>query len=158
MMLAMKKTPLQRAQDQSFGHVLFECARLLDTLAQAEVNRQAGTRVARPALMRLLPHLDFEGVRTTELAKRVDVTKQAVSHALGELEAQGLVEYTPDPADGRAQLVRLTKAGGAAFTHGLSVLATFERALATEVGAARLKATLKTLQAVREALERRNQP
>jgi hypothetical protein len=49
--------------------------------------------------------------------------------------------------------VRLTRSGGAAFAHGLSVLAGFERELAREVGAAQLAAALKTLQRVRQALD-----
>src|SRR5512139_669525 len=102
----------------TFGPVLFECARLLDEMAQAEVNRQAGRRLLTPALVRLLPHLSREGIRPTDLARRVDVTKQAVGQTLAGLTALRLVEHVPDPTDGRARLVRLTEAGAAAYGHG----------------------------------------
>ena len=69
----------------AFGPVLFECARLLDEIAQAEVNRQAGRRVLTPALVRLLPHLSRDGIRPTELARRIEVSKQAVGQALADL-------------------------------------------------------------------------
>lgn len=144
----------QEALKASFGHTLFTCARLLDEVAQAEVNRQAGSRVARPALMRLLQHLDFEGIRPTELARRVDVSKQAVGQALAELEAQGLVEAVADDSDGRARKVRLTELGGAAFAHGLGVLAFFTHALEAEVGAHRVAATFAGLRALEEVLAR----
>ena len=116
------------------GPLLFECARLLDEIAQLEVNRQAGRRLLTPALVRLLPHLSREGLRPTELARRVEVTKQAVGQALDGLEAMRLVELVPDPSDGRARLVRLTEAGESAYGQGRAVLAFYAGELASRVG------------------------
>lgn len=127
------------------GPLLFECARLLDDIAQAEVNREAGARVLTPALVRLLPHLSAEGIRPTELARRVEVSKQAVGQALGDLEGRGFVEMVSDPVDGRARLVRLTPRGLAAFDHGRDVLAFYESALAARVGRARIDTMRDTL-------------
>jgi DNA-binding MarR family transcriptional regulator len=138
--------------EDNFGNVLFACAHLLDTLAQAEVNRQAGRVVARPALMRLLPFLEREGIRPSELARRADVSKQAISQSLALLEAQKLVEYVPDPDDGRATKVRLTRHGGAAIAHGMSVLAHFERALAERLGRKEVDRTLRSLQRIQRVL------
>lgn len=140
-------------QRRSLGHVLFTCARLLDELAQAEVNRQAGERVARPAVMRLLPHLSGEGIRASELARRVDVTKQAVGQSIAELEARGLVEQSPDPNDGRARIIRLTALGAFAMEHGLSVLAAFEASLRDELGATRMDSLFEGLTSILGVLE-----
>ena len=129
------------------GPLLFECARLLDEVAQAAVNREAGRRLLTPALVRLLPHLSRAGIRPTELARRVDVSKQAVGQALRELERLKFVELVTDPADGRARLVRLTVAGAAAYAHGHDVLAFYEAALAERLGA-------RQVTAVREGLSR----
>jgi DNA-binding MarR family transcriptional regulator len=137
----------QTSPSAGLGPVLFACARLLDEVAQAEVNREAGRRLLTPALVRLLPHLSREGVRPTELARRVDVSKQAVGQALRELERQKFVELVVDPADGRARLVRLTAAGAAAYAHGHDVLAFYETALATRIGS-------RQVAALREGLTR----
>jgi DNA-binding MarR family transcriptional regulator len=122
------------------GPLLFACARLLDEVAQAQVNREAGRRLLTPALVRLLPHFSREGIRPTELARRVDVTKQAVGQALGELQRLGFVEIVADPADGRARLVRLTASGEAAYGHGHDVLAFYEAELAKRIGARQVRA------------------
>jgi DNA-binding MarR family transcriptional regulator len=122
----------------AFGPVLFECARLLDEIAQAEVNRQAGRRLLTPALVRLLPHLSTTGIRPTELARRVDVSKQAVGQSLAELVAMGLAELVPDPSDGRARLVRLTPVGDASYAHGRAVLRFYAEALAERIGESRV--------------------
>ncbi len=134
---------MARTRDQAaaaFGPVLFECARQLDEIAQSEVNRQAGRRVLTPALVRLLPHLSRGGIRPTELARRVEVSKQAVGQALADLAARRLVELVPDPADGRARLVRLTETGAAAYDHGRGVLAFYASALGERIGADRVAA------------------
>lgn len=135
------------------GPLLFACTRLLDGLAQAEVNREAGRRLLTPALVRLLPHLSRDGIRPTELARRVDVSKQAVSQSLRDLEAMALVEMVGDPGDGRARLVRLTPAGLAAYDHGRGVLAFYEAALADRVGHGRVAALAAALVRVHAVLE-----
>ena len=149
-----QETELQRAQRENLGHALFTVARLLDEIAQRELNAAAGEVIARPALMRLLPFLDFEGVRPSDLARRVDVSKQAIHQALAELESRGLVEFTDDPHDGRARLVRLTRQGGHAYKHGLSVLDRLTDLLKVEVGSPTLAELQSALLIMWPVLER----
>jgi DNA-binding MarR family transcriptional regulator len=144
---------LRAAQHRSFGHLLLTCARLFDEAAQAQLNATTGDRLGRPAVMRLIPHLDTVGIRPTQLARRVDISKQAVGQVLAELEARGLVDYTPDPADGRARLVRLTKAGVQASVLGLGVLADLERRVTRRVGRARMREVHAGLEAILDAVQ-----
>ena len=52
-----------------------------------------------------------EGTRLTELAELAGHSKQAVGEFVCDLEARGYVERVPDPADGRAKIIRLTERG-----------------------------------------------
>jgi len=54
-----------------------------------------------------------DGDRVVELAKRAQMTKQAVGYLISYLEAHGYVERVSDPRDGRAQIVRRTEHGWA---------------------------------------------
>src|SRR5690349_10738908 len=105
------------AKQQSAGQLLLKCARLLDERAVARINRQGPQVRLRPAHTGLLPHIDKEGTRLTELARRVGVTKQAVGQLVEDLERMGVVERAPDPLDGRARLVRFTDRGLQAIMH-----------------------------------------
>src|SRR5262245_35034932 len=52
-----------------------------------------------------------EGMRPSELAARMRVTKQALNYLLGELERLGYLERRPDPDDRRARRIALTDRG-----------------------------------------------
>lgn len=55
--------------------------------------------------------LRADGSRITELAERAQITRQAMSELIAELERRGYVERQPDPTDRRAVLVRRTERG-----------------------------------------------
>ena len=55
--------------------------------------------------------LGARGTRLTDLAQHAGMTKQAMGQIVDDLERLGYVERTPDPADGRAKIVRFTAAG-----------------------------------------------
>ncbi len=141
---------LARAQTENFGHVLLACARRLDELAQARVNaRRSGPPLARPSVMRLVPFLDDRaGVRPADLARRLDVSKQAINQALAPLLAAGLVNLDPDPSDGRALLAKLTPAGVAAFQLGLDTLASFDVLLAARMSSPSFETTFRGLRQI----------
>lgn len=143
---------LAEAMRESVTQRLLRVARLVDERAIAEINREAGRPLLRPALTRVFPHIDFGGVRITELAIRLGVTKQAASQLVAELEAEGVVELLPDPEDGRARRVSWTRRGLEAMGHGLSVLGRIEGALATRIGRRRLRELGDTLDAIEDAL------
>lgn len=69
-----------------------------------------------PAAYGLLVRLDETGPqRATDLAGYFGVGKATMSRQLRALVELGLVTREPDPADGRASLVRLTEEGRARF-------------------------------------------
>ncbi len=65
----------------------------------------------RPSHGAVFANLDAEGTRPSELARRAEMTKQAMGELIGDLEANGYVERRRDPKDGRASLVALTERG-----------------------------------------------
>ncbi|HSK17775.1 MAG TPA: MarR family transcriptional regulator [Longimicrobiales bacterium] len=142
-------------QQRSFGHTLLECARLFDQLGQERLNADLGEDIARPSVMRLIPHMPAEGIRPTELARRADISKQAVGQTLAYLEERGLVEFAPDPADGRALIVRMTDVGAEASRLGLKALGKVEREVAKRVGSDVIAATFAGLREILAALESR---
>jgi DNA-binding MarR family transcriptional regulator len=52
-----------------------------------------------------------EGMRPSDLAARMRVTKQALNYLLGDLERLGYLERRPDPDDRRARRIAITDRG-----------------------------------------------
>jgi DNA-binding MarR family transcriptional regulator len=148
---------LEALKRESTGQLLLKCARLLDERAVERV-RAAGAPQLRPAHTRLLPHIDPEGTRLTELARRLGITKQAVGQLVDDLVEMGTLSLEPDPLDGRARRVRFTDRGVKAIAHGLGVLAEIEAELAARVGKRKMKELHTTLTLLVDALESLDAP
>jgi DNA-binding MarR family transcriptional regulator len=65
----------------------------------------------RPNYAAVFQWLGPDGDRSSELAERCGVSKQAMGDTIDWLEQHGYVERVPDPSDGRAMLVRRTALG-----------------------------------------------
>ena len=82
----------------------------------------------------LLWLLDEGGTRSTVLAQRAGVTKQAMSQLVRVMERQGYLEQVADPADTRAKVVRMTGRGDAVKTACVEVREALNRKLAAALG------------------------
>ncbi|HYN49572.1 MAG TPA: MarR family winged helix-turn-helix transcriptional regulator [Thermoleophilaceae bacterium] len=108
----------------------------------------------RPAHGCVFANIDEPGSRLTELADRSRLTKQSVGEAVADLEGLGFVERVPDPADGRAKIIRLTPHGADALAAAEEIFADIERRFAEEIGRERyaeFRETLLELQGVTQA-------
>ncbi len=142
---------LAARKQASVAQLLFKAARLWNEEAMARVQRRLPE--ARLAHTTLLPHIDLDGTRQTEIARRAGITKQAVGQLVDELIGIGMLRRDPDPADGRAQLVRFTDDGIAQLLAGLDVLDEVEIDLGGDVGAGTLDRLRRDLGKLLPALE-----
>jgi DNA-binding MarR family transcriptional regulator len=90
-------------------------------------------------------NIDETGSRLTELADRSGFTKQSVGEAVADLERLGFVERVPDPADGRAKIIRLTEHGKAALDASQEIFADIEERFAEAIGRERYAQFRETL-------------
>jgi DNA-binding MarR family transcriptional regulator len=129
---------LEAEKAQSTVQLLFKAGRLLNERAIAEIRNRTNKPV-RIAHTSLLPHIDLEGTRLTEISSRLRVTKQAAGQLVDELVELGMLERVPDPSDARAKLVRFSKRGRMAILDGLTVLKEIEHDLVRLVGDANMR-------------------
>lgn len=107
--------PVERAQieelrEQHIGRLLLRAQRGY-SLRAIELLSAAGHIGLSLAHTNLLAHLQPGGARTTTLAERAGVSKQAIGSLVAELEAKGYIARATDPTDRRATLITYTPAG-----------------------------------------------
>src|ERR1051326_6031206 len=84
-----------------------------------------------------------DDMRPSELAARLQISKQALNYLLGQLEQLGHLERRPDPHDHRGKRIAVTERGRTAIRVIREAVDEIETAWAKELGAARF-AQLKT--------------
>jgi DNA-binding MarR family transcriptional regulator len=92
----------------------------------------------RPTHACVFRYVRGSGLRLTEIAELADMTKQSVGEIVDDLVERDYVERIPDPADGRAKLICLTKRGEEAQEFGTGVFAAIEDRWAARHGADRI--------------------
>lgn len=143
-------------QASSVGYLLIRCGQLWNERGVAAVNakQRPGTPTFRDAHTRLLPHLlTPEGIRLTELARRLSITKQAVQPLVADLVSAGVAELVADPDDARARRIVLTPLGLEAMNRGTRELLRIEAELGQAFGARDMKALGKLLTRLLPLLE-----
>jgi DNA-binding MarR family transcriptional regulator len=90
-------------------------------------------------------NIDRDGSRLTTLATRSGMTHQSMSELVHALERAGYLERQPDPADGRARIIRLTEKGQALVRQALHDIREIEAAWRDQLRAAGHDIELRTM-------------
>ncbi|NUW46845.1 MarR family winged helix-turn-helix transcriptional regulator [Nonomuraea rhodomycinica] len=93
-------------------------------------------------------------VRLSALAELMEVDKSTLSPPAKRLEARGFIERRPDPADARAQLVSVTRAGRLAISQLWKARAAAVAALLADWEAAEVEQLAASLGALSEAIKK----
>ena len=88
----------------------------------------------RGSHLRLLSLTPAEGMRPTELAGRVGMTKQSLGEFVATMQAAGFLQVDPDPGDRRARIVRPTEKGERLQRRIHEILSEVEQEWAVQVG------------------------
>ena len=95
-----------------------------------------------------------DGMRPSDLAARMKVTKQALNYILGDLERLGYLERHPDPADRRFRRIALTDRGRELVPIIRGAVSSTERDWATQLGEARFAQLRDLLMEINEIAAR----
>jgi DNA-binding MarR family transcriptional regulator len=88
----------------------------------------------KPAHSAVFAQIDPVGSRLTDLARRANMSPQAMGELVDELEQMKYVVRRPDPSDRRAKLITLTKKGHACIAAGAATIDGIEQRLTELLG------------------------
>ena len=126
--------------------------RLIDELV-ADLH-EAGYPEIRSAHSRVFEHLPAKGARVARMAQEAQMTQQSMTELVEYLERRGYVERLPDPSDGRAKLVRLTRSGKKLSAKGAEIMGEIDASWEARLGKRRLQDMRSALSDVLETYSR----
>jgi DNA-binding MarR family transcriptional regulator len=108
--IAAENRELAYRLSNNLGRLLREFGKDHDNRVHALLNARGHPEI-RPSHSTVFANLGTGAVRVTELARRAQVTQQAMGKMLKELERMGYIERAVDGSDKRAREIRLTERG-----------------------------------------------
>ena len=93
---------------------LLTCTQMIERVVRSRLRERFGSTLPRFDLMAQLERHP-EGVKMNELSRLLMVTGGNVTAIVDQLEKEGLVERVDQPADRRAFMIHLTRAGERSF-------------------------------------------
>ena len=113
----------------------------------------AGFADLTPAQARVFQRIAPGGSRLTDLAAQAAITKQSAGFLVDQLERGGYVERVPDPADGRARLVRIAARGMRSVEASRGIVAQVEAEWTAHLGEDRMAQLRHILTDLREVTD-----
>jgi DNA-binding MarR family transcriptional regulator len=130
--------------ESDFAILLVGAARVVaDRLGEA--TEDAGVSGMRAPFGFVIRVLAEEGRTLTELARLLDVSKQAAIKVVDEMEVRGFVVRKPDPLDRRQKILHLSEKGWTVRRAALRASRQMERELRAKIGDADVGALRRTL-------------
>ena len=109
---------------------------------------RAGYPDMKVGYMAFLMNIGSEGITNNDLAKKIRVTKQAMSKTSKELQALNLIELSPNPDDARSSLISLTDHGLKMVIHARIKLNELTEKYIEVIGKKKYREMLETLNKV----------
>ena len=97
-------------KEYNFARALSHLKKHFDEWCTGNLSRE-GYPDMKVGYMAFLMNIGSEGITNNELAKKIRVTKQAMSKTSKELQKLNLIALNPNPDDARSSLITLTDYG-----------------------------------------------
>jgi DNA-binding MarR family transcriptional regulator len=140
---------LNKIHMDSVGRMLFDISATYD-YACIETLRAMGYPLS-PAHLNVMPHLDIDGTRLSELAQRAHMTRQSAWELLRTMEAHGYLKRETDPKDSRAHIISYTDKGIDLLRDVCLVIMRLEEDLANRIGKKAVKGLAAALKDIRRS-------
>jgi DNA-binding MarR family transcriptional regulator len=107
---------------------------------------ERGWAFATPSRLRFLSELECGVNYASEIARRLDLSRQVVAKTVAEMSRLGVLQVEQDQQRGNQNLIRFTERGERLMADAREVLAALDATLGDEEGLDRLLAMLTELQ------------
>lgn len=136
---------MKKSKSAPLGLLLLEAFRWFNESLLANLHEQGWQEIS-PAQSLVMTYLGAGGIRISDLARRLGVSRQAAQKSVSELEGAKLVATDVDPSNSSAKIVTLTALGETNVAVVLDVYSQVEQKLSKRLGTSKLAKMRKTLE------------
>lgn len=136
---------MEKLETAPMGQLLLRAFRWFDESLLALLKEQGWPELSHSQSM-VMAFLGNGGIRISELARRLGVSRQAAQKSVSELEKADLLKTEVDPTNSSAKIVVLTTKGKAIVVAALSLFSEIELELAERIGRTNLGNMRKALE------------
>ncbi|MDP3307093.1 MarR family winged helix-turn-helix transcriptional regulator [Methylotenera sp.] len=128
---------MENSEITPMGRLLLDAFKWFDESLLASLNAQGWPNISHSQSI-VMAYLPNEGIRISELARRLGISRQAAQKSVSELEMAKLVTTEIDPTNLSAKTVILTHQGKAIVKAALDAFAEIEQQLSARIGNAEI--------------------
>ena len=118
----MREEHHKQLKSSSVGHSLIKAARLYNELMIGNFRTRIGVKEIQAYHLSLFAHISLDGSTINEIAKKAQISKQAVSKTVAELVDMKALKLKENPKDKRSKLVYFPETGEFTLEKGLEYL------------------------------------
>ena len=126
--------PIWSRYRDNFPRQVLAVTRHLETQIMQQLAEKHGFTHLRLYFEPYISMVPQKGIRLTEIAAKLQISRQAANQAANQIQSAGYIERTPDPTDGRAKRITLTSSGMELRRKGLNAAIRLEAELAILAG------------------------
>ena len=150
----MEKNEWERRRDATLTQPLLKAARVFGEKSIEMIRNTHDLPKFRHIHTSIIPHIDLEGTRQTEIARRMNVSKQAIGPLINEMVGMEVLKQIPDPKDGRAKLISFNQEGPLNMDIALEIAHLMEKKIEKELGSSKVAQLKELLWATLMVLEK----
>ena len=148
----------RRAQDlqlryhDNFARHLMGVSLYLQSEIMRRLTQDSGHHQLRINFEPYITIIGERGVRLSDIAKRLQISRQAANQAVNMIEAAGYIRRQPDPGDGRAKLLVTTQRGNTLRRDGAREASQLQQKMRDIIGTRALRQSIKVMSGLCKAL------
>jgi DNA-binding MarR family transcriptional regulator len=135
----MKIEEFEQLKSKSLGHSLIKAGRLYNEYSFGVLREIVGDSRLKPSHMQLFPVIPYEGISIAELAKKLEISKQAVSVLVNDMLDMKVLQKFDNPNDKRSFLIKFEMKKNSNLLKGMNLLSRLDSELITLLGKKKVK-------------------
>jgi len=149
----MKIEEFEELKNSSIGHALMKAGRLYGDYSFKKLKETVGWDSLKPSHLQLFAYIPFSGITVVELAKSMNISKQAISVLVNDLIEIGVLVKKAHPTDKRSSMITFNQNGDRDIFQGMAYLKGLDIELEKIIGKKNLGVVHKALLKVIEELD-----